>query len=301
MAGSAVTTMNDTALLDMMQTNRLGRLTVAHERYPRGGTLAFEPIVGELGHELMAAAVARAMSRNYGQTLVWTRPGREILYADFAKVAAHNIKCEGMMMSGYTNTDGGKRYTSTSDLLPQLPPDAVVRRMSEYSTGLRPEFRRYGTPSAAFAGVTVFHARNRAHVTMRNWPVKNWSALAEKLRKAGLADRVVCIGTPEAAAKVPGCEDARSFDLGAQMNIMASARWAIGPSSGPMHIAEHCGCPVVVWCGGAAHERAETQRRYRSTWNPFRVPCHAEQYASWRPAVGAVFNWCMAFMSELGR
>jgi len=224
----------------------------------------------------------------YSRVTVSTRPGREALYADFAThFAPHDLKCESEFMMGYRVVDG-KRIA-----LPAEPPDmedgAEWYEPRAYCGGSA-EWFKYGAKVAKWSGVVAIHCRNRPHVPKRNWSLANWVALVEALRGAGLAERIVCIGTRAAALAVPGCEDARALPLARQMDVLHSAAYAVGPSSGPMHLGHHSGCPVAVWCGGDKGERGATRRNYTSAWNPFRVPCMTIGVPNWRPPVIRAFG-----------
>jgi len=288
----------------------------AHVRFPQretaevGGILAVPPIqnatlhvgpvTAEFGWELRVAAMARRAARAFRRCAVCSWRRREALYADFAtEFIPHDIACDvsGVQPMGIA--------PETAEHLRALKSEWVrgpYLSLSEASgeSAVSGEYVVYGQPDAAFAGVTVCHARTRAHVPARNWPLQNWTALVAGLRAAGMTDRVLCIGSPTDALVIPECEDARGLPLHRQMDVLRSAKWAIGPSSGPMHLASLCKCPHVVWCGGGPWERQHVVGRYRSTWNPHGTPVHAEPYASWRPEPGRVLEWATAFAETLG-
>ena len=160
-------------------------------------------------------------------------------------------------------------------------------------------FYRYGDPLPDFRGCVVLHARTRDHCRERNWRLAWWHMLARWLFGKGV-ERLVCIGSPTAAQVVEGACDMRAAGLQTQMDILASAWFAVGMSSGPMHLASLCGCPHVVWCGGAQGEWAATKKRYEHTWNPFDTAVSANAYNSWQPEPGTVESWVSAFMEKLG-
>jgi len=266
-----------------------------------GGHLVVGKVVAEFGWELMSCGPLRRYVHKgrYSKVTVSTRPGREALYADFATYfKPHDIKCESEFMMGYVVVDG-KRHALPLES-PDMDGGAEWYEPQAYAGGSA-EWFVYGEQRPEWAGVTVFHARNRPHCIERNWPIANWAALAKALREAGLANRVVCIGSPVAAMAVDGCEDARGLPLAEQMNILHSAAYAVGMSSGPMHLAQHCKCPVVVWCGGGPSERKDTQANYLRRWNVHGTVCRAEQYASWKPEVGKVASWCAALARKPGQ
>lgn len=254
------------------------------------------PLVAEFGHELMYAAVVRKAAKGFDSVVVCSRPGRKALYNDFAtEFIAHDIECESQFMWPMPDP------TITRDVIARWSrPQAVCLAILPYCPGQAAEFRRYGTRKKEFEDVTVLHARSRPHVLARNWPLEWWETLVADMRNEGIVDRVVCIGTPSHALHVAGTDDCRGATLSEQMDILASAKFAVGPSSGPMHLASHCGCPHVVWCGGGPQERVETARRYRSAWNPFGTRVVAVPYASWRPEPPTVLIWIHKLLEKTG-
>lgn len=256
------------------------------------------PIIGELGHELMCAGVARAYSRKFKHTTVCSRPGRRALYSDFAdEFLPHAIDCEGTDMGGYRV--GAKCGAITREMATYVPKSGyTVWNPAPYPPGVgakaQPaEWLAYGHERSEFKGAAVFHARARTHDPKRNWSGEKWGELTAALNTESMAGRFVCIGTYDDAFYVPGTEDMRRADLQTQMDVLRSARFAVGPSSGPLHLAQHCLCPVVVWCGG--DEADETVSKYQGLWNPHGVKANAVSYPSWQPTVAEVTAWIEEF------
>lgn len=253
------------------------------------------PWIGELGHEIMFVGLARAAAEHCEYVVACSRSSSAPLYADFAsEFVPHGIECEGMIAvatrDSHVHPDTVARYVP-----------AGMRRMAgrEYVGHGSARWVRYGRACPQHEGAVVIHARSRPHVPERNWPQRNWNRLARRVRGRGVAERLTCIGLKKHALLVEGCRDMRDAPLDAQMDVLASAAFAIGPSSGPMHLASHCGCPHVVWCGGAKFEREKTRARYVSDWNPFDTPAHAHLYGSWQPSLETVWGWVAAFAATL--
>jgi hypothetical protein len=253
------------------------------------------PYYGEFGHEITFAGTARKRANDYEHVTVCTRRDRHPLWEDFAtEFIPHDIECDGMCHKSTHST---------------VPPDEKVRSYvpdsgydilppREYFGRKPAEWHMFGKRQSCLDGCIVFHIRNRPHVASRNWPIRNWHCLARLLFQRGLAQRILCIGTRKHALTAEGCFDARGMDLQAQMDILASADLAVGPSSGPMHLASHCGCPHFVWVGGNAVEIRRTGGRYRKGWNPFATPVQVIENGSWQPTFNAVANGVMRFLDE---
>ena len=283
------------------------------------GTLFIGPYYGELGHELGFAGMARYRARHpvadvatqelavrlrqpvdepkaYGKVIVCTRPARHALYADFAtEFQPHSIECEGVIASATSATAPSPKLVAR-----YVPSDAQRVAPAEYRGGRDAVWHKYGRRAAAYADAVVIHARNRPHCRERNWPQRNWNMLARWMFREGVAKRIICVGLRARALSVEGALDLRDAPMATMMDALASARWAIGPSSGPLHLAQHCGCPVLVWCGGPAPERNRTRKRYLAEWNPFKTFAHAHCFGSWQPSVDVVRGWVTAFAQAVG-
>ena len=260
-----------------------------------GRTLFLGPWYGEFGHELLWVGMARAESRPYETVVACSRPGSAALYADFAdEFIPHGIRCQSVIADATAAT-----RPSRAEVESLITPCDRRFLPCEYHGRGEVEWRRYGTQGKREPGLCVVHARQRSHVPERNWPAREWNRLARWMFRGGLIKRLVCVGLRDHARMVEGARDMRGAPLAEQMDVCAAAEFGIGPSSGPMHLMEHCGTPVVVWCGGGASERKRTQRRYISEWNPFRVFAHVHQHASWQPGLNTVKGWVETFVAEL--
>ena len=259
-------------------------------------TLWVGPVVAEFGHELWVAAMARRAAQAFRSCTVCSRAGREALYADFAtKFIPHDLACD---VSGVHPISVTPEVSAEIARLVALAGKHSRLQVTEFSTAAKSAAMTtvvYGHHDAAYAGYILLHARHRDHVRARNWPMKNWEALVARLRHDYPSAKVGSIGSLGAALHVPGTDDLRALPLHRQMDVMRSAKLAVGPSSGPMHLASLCKCPHVVWCGGGPAERTTVASRYRSAWNPHGTPVHAEPYASWRPEPGRVIEGVAAF------
>ena len=268
---------------------------------PRGSAqyctkLFMGPWVGEFGHEIMAVGPMRFSSRSYRHVVACSRPGSAALYADFAnEFVGHTIECEGMCAGTTTETRPAR-----DTLMRWVPADMERHMPREYRSSMDAEWYRYGRRRSEYEGAVVIHARARqGHHPERNWPAPLWNRLARLLFHRDLVDRIICIGLKRNSLAIEGALDMRDAPLAEQMDILASARFTMGPSSGPMHLAQHCGCPVLVWCGGGQQERHETQSRYQRHWNPHEAPVHAHRYASWQPSFETVQQWVEEFIAWL--
>jgi hypothetical protein len=78
--------------------------------------------------------------------------------------------------------------------------------------------------------------------------------------------RICCIGHPRYSYCPAGAEDLRTEDLEASVAAISSARLLAGELSGPSHLAQLCGVPIIIWAPD--QWRIDNCNR----WNVFQVP-----------------------------
>jgi hypothetical protein len=231
------------------------------------------PWIGEFGWELFHwQGMLRAFKDGLpgAEFIVAGRPGHAHLYRDFAARyvevdvpgdRANRWACEGVdpraIEFGQSSRDRGDVF------LPPLAGTLHVDPANFLGKTVRQRFIRYGGDGPRFD--VLVHARSRSFGAVRGWPTAKWAALAAALRDRGLT--VASIGTPTGADLVPGTEDLRGIPLEALTGALSRAAVAVGPSSGPMHLASLSGCPHVVW------SPVTNRRRYLVDWNPHRTRC----------------------------
>lgn len=153
------------------------------------------------------------------------------------------------------------------------------------------KFRKYGEYTPELKYDLVIHARSEAKYDRedRNWPKARYIKLLKELRKN--KELAVCsIGTKKGAYHIKGTEDLRDISLKQLCNILASSRLCIGVSSGPMHLASHCGCPHVVWTDNRYQKSigGTNKKRYKKLWNPFKTHVMVIDEFGWKPPVEEV-------------
>ena len=92
----------------------------------------------------------------------------------------------------------------------------------------------------------VIHPGSKRHMT--RWPPQRYAELAGQLAQLGY--EVVWIEVPEAAADLPrGVRAERTASLRDLVQLLASAVLFVGNNSGPMHLANATGTPMVIVTG----------------------------------------------------
>ena len=224
------------------------------------------PWVGEFGWELMHwQGFLRKLAPRYEKVIVCCRAGQEALYSDFAhEFVLHDVR----------GTADCNRLLSVENpqelarVLALVPPGADHLRPLGAQPHERQVFRRFGERREEIATDLLFHPRGRGHGSDRNWSRENWERMLDLIRPLDL--KVGCIGLTSATQELVGdFAEFRDRPLSESLDLIASTRLVVGPSSGPMHLASLCGTAHLVWTDRCRYARGLTNRiKYERTWNP---------------------------------
>jgi hypothetical protein len=246
--------------------------------------------VSEFGWELLEwQGYLRSISSSFAKIVISSTDGLFPLYADMHPIfIPHRIcgsrDCHRLRSGTIKNPDELVRVRGEIDkVVKQLSFEGY--KVKQISAGARypiasQKFVKYGCAQniASYDRFAiVIHARNCQEnhpFGGSNYPEELWDVLiAQMYRRLG-GVTIAAIGTKEASLAPRGVADYRGVPLMEVMDLMASAKLVIGPSSGPMHLASLCGTPHVVWCTDKNQPAiANTNyKRYTSAWNPFGTP-----------------------------
>ncbi len=256
------------------------------------------PYTGEFGYELMQwQGYIRARRAAYESVHILTYPGRDSLY-EGCTVHHHDVE---LRTAGYGY--GHMPRTEKLAMAHQLAAKIGLENYDIFETSLLctryhkmlfwgQEFRLLQEPAHP-GGIrdVAFHFRavkKEGSDHMKNYQPERCEELVSRCRDAGLT--VISIGHPDYSICPAGAEDFRSVDLRASIAAICSARVVAGENSGPMHLANLCGQPTVLW--------AQDQWRidYSLRWNPFRVPIYTAANDTCQPLPALV---CAALQDAL--
>ena len=239
-------------------------------------TLVAGPWVGEFGWELFAwQAYIRALSRQFGKTIVISRENSKALYEDFCdEFVAYNPPNNqadsffmydldiNLALKDTIRSNKVVLNKNTSIIIPKRignPPHTHFDE--EISFGkytVKPEYIRFGK-EANDKYDYVFHIRNRELRKEDNWPNNNWHELLRMLDYP----KVACVGTFRESGHIEGTDDLRGISLSDTFDVLRNTKCIFGPSSGPIHLSSLCGCPHVVW-----GDQSKSLNRHYTNWNP---------------------------------
>lgn len=247
------------------------------------------PWVGEFGHELFAwQGYVRwyAQQNDFDEVIVACPTGHELLYEDFAdRIINYNLNCR--QASLWRCLDEGKipeaieeKYISkASGDIHLNPQDGHVKYLPHKSAYNMEKqiFVPFGRHKPEKSYDMVIHAREKRWVNKRDW--RRWEEFMELLPSDM---SIAAIGKPDQAQCPPQAHDLRGISLRELADVLASSKMVVGTSSGPMHFAALCKCPIVFW------SRKNNIVRYKKDWNPFSVP--VEFVLGWQPEPKRVYR-----------
>lgn len=228
------------------------------------GTLYAGPWVGEFGWELCHWNILlRRRAQEFDKVIIASHASSRYLY----EFADEFIPLQ---------TDGGFALYQ-GKLLDPRPVVKADCHMHPRADGFPPGWRKMNFhyawrnlnpgSSAKVADVLCAFRPPKGKNARKSYARGLCQRLVDDLRRRGLT--VACYGGPS-NYWCDGAIDLRGRPLEEQCAALGAAGCAVGPSSGTMHLAALCGCPVVTWFIPSSHPRLHL--RYIRAWNPFHVP-----------------------------
>jgi hypothetical protein len=259
------------------------------------------PYAGEFGHELMEwQAWVRAQVSRYQEVHVITFPGRHALYPG-CQVHTHSFLLEtaGFRHGRFTPSELKSMARAKAEELGLTNYDILTafhlctRYHQRFILPAKFELLRKDPLEGRYRDV-AFHFRKvkkEGPDQTRNYPPELCDQVAALCRERGYS--ICCIGHPSYSYCPAGVEDLRSADLAASIAAISSARLLAGELSGPMHLAQLCGVPILIWADG--QWRLDTC----AFWNIFHVPTFIVANDTHRPDTGRVVGMIDRAMREL--
>lgn len=270
------------------------------------------PYVGEIGWELLSwQGRVRWVFRHgrFDRVVVLGTPGKAAVYADmpgeYRPVDLHAIP--GTACEDRRFLEDGKRHMTPDELRSSLAGFVNVTEGELKSAGHEVEtlwptfdsrlwscdpgqqiFIRLQRPvrNPLPAPWVLLVKRTRAVRAASNWSPENWAELEHRLADQGVNTSAYPNEAEAAIEALSGC------DL------------AVGQSTGGLHLAGLCGCPVVVWAKGESYRASPWEmtdrQRYETLWNPLGTPTH--HHVAWeQPEPAEVAAWVTTALAAIGR
>ena len=246
------------------------------EQSDRDAVLFAGPWVGEFGWELCWwNPLLRALSEEFEHVIVAAPESSRYLYefaAEFIPLRTEgHCFAEGRLLSKVPPVCNGTRLATPSDLWTQFGLQECHALKSGEPSVTPKKWRPLGptVPGAFVADVLcAFRPEKRIEgrrIEGKEYPLHRCAELVELLLDSGLT--VACYGGRDNYS-FTGTLDLRGALLEVQCAALSAAKCAVGPSSGPLHLASLCSCPVVSW----SRISPNMAIRYENHWNPFDAP-----------------------------
>lgn len=228
---------------------------------------------GELGWELInyAPHICYLVCRKkYKQVHIMVREGRQAIYPMGTHFYPINLdSSKSMGNNGPRVKDSG----IPAELSKHFSVDEVKTPSGGCKYIKKRKYIKYKATDAALykwrhipKNSVVLCIRGRRFGNHKNWENTNWSQLCQLLLKMNFTP--VITGTKESVVFDPpaGCLDLwGSTTIDDLIAVMQKSLFAIGQSTGPMHLASLSGVPHAVW------GTPRIQDRYLNTWNPHKT------------------------------
>ena len=276
------------------------------------------PYVGELGWCVFSWAPmvhAAALAQPWDKVIVYTRPGRSLLYPYATEVRPNPLgpehESECLLWHGF-DEEMSKQYNAMIDQVvaqgkEEFGPETVVFSIASlkqfnqafYDKGKPcllklPEGKRPVTGDK-LRPINVLCTRDRGMSDYRNWAPENWRKLADSL-----PGTVIVVGKSEREyvwkEAFADCDVDRisnrinKTSINDLVRLFSVADIAIGGSTGTLHLASSCACDHLVWGG-----EKEIHRYAETNWFGAR---HHVLSIGWDPEVEQIANAIKEFSSS---
>lgn len=247
-------------------------------------TLIFGVFGGELGWNVCAwIAAMRKAAERFERVVAVCQESCKYLHEDFA-TDFEFYEPIGRPDMWYVNRHPDKLCEVPKRILEKYPGATYYTPSRKKCLDWPRKYFRYGNMSESKYDIVV-HARAETKYGQenRNWPNFRFKRLLEKYD----GERICSVGTK--AEHVPNSVDLRNIPLNQLCDILHNAKVCIGPSSGVMHLAHLCGCPIIVWTDSKEQKAidATNKQRYTRLWRAWDTPVVVID-TGWQPEVKEV-------------
>jgi len=235
---------------------------------------------GELGWELLnyVPHVKWLVSHgSYHRVVVVVRKGRERLYPFATEYISSRLE-EDLRVSGNIGPKTRVRVAE-SNMNVRLVQDIVrkgfvcdcvdLRRFKGLRVVAKRECIKYSAEAKSVIECrrrfgeryVVVLPRLRSFGRKKNWPIERYNLLAREISKSGYVP--VFVGSGVCPSLKYGVNLVGQTTVNDVISILCGSKFAIGQSTGSVHLASLCGVRHLVW----GDDRLKT--RYEKDWNPF--------------------------------
>ena len=261
--------------------------------------LCIPPYPGELGWEIVnyvpyVNGIRRAGS--FDLVLASVRNGRERLYPFVSNFMLTNV-AEDMNVSGNSGPAGGahgralEEYRIRVTKIRNRGNFCRLVKLARVKDRVLLPGRKHVCYKATEKEIGVCHSkyglqyaviavRTRKFGRGKNWSIDNFDRLGRRISELGFVP--VYVGSGKRIKFSRGISLVGKTTVSDVIPILCGASFAVGGSTGTLHLASMCKTPHFVW------GNKRLIRRYRKDWNPFDTKVRFMHEHNWRPPVKSV-------------
>ena len=272
--------------------------------------LCISPFSGELGWEIVNyIPYVNGIRRAHKFDLIFAcvRSGRERLYSFANRFMLTNleddVKVSGNFgpMNKYRNRIQVSFENRVGKMRGRGWECTVSRNMTKHDRGMFPG-RKFICYKASKEEMGLCHTqygekyavilvRTRRNGRGKNWPIANFDRLGTAVESFGFTP--VYVGSGSKHKFSCGINLLGGTTVSDVIPILCGASFAVGGSTGTLHLAAMCKTPHFVW------GNKRLVRRYKKDWNPFDTKVHFLKDYSWKPPVKSVVSGIKNFVDEV--
>lgn len=265
----------------------------------KSDTLIVGPYVGEFGWEIMEwIPYVRMIAKRYKRVIAISYTNSRYFYSNSEFFPTNlELGSSGFGFGEIPKSLEKKIISSCAQAYGlqhfDLFKPSFLNRISKFLIGKK-KYLVYREDSLNMEIDILFHFRNftREDGDYKNYPKEDCDKLVDNFVDKNF--NVACIGHPKYSYCPKNASDLRSNDFKLTIAAMSASKLVVGGSSGPIHLACLCNKPIVTWI--SEEFGAE---RYRSYWNPFKVPVYIVSEKTFRPPKDQIIDNIQHALKEL--
>jgi len=234
----------------------------------------------------------RYIAPQYDNVTVVCNPTNQYLYEDFT-TTFYDYRHKGKPDMWFAGRFPNKKVKIPKAAIAKYPDHKLLAPSKKTCRSKDRKYFMYGKVTDEKGYDIVIHARSedKYEQSYRNYnPVKYKKIL--KVLRTSKEIKACSIGLRGKSYCIDGTNDLRDIPLIHLCYILRNAKVCVGTSSGTMHLAHLCGCPIVVITSDKYEKgiKATNKERYKKLWRAFDTPVEVLDEDNWHPPKAKVIE-----------
>lgn len=228
----------------------------------------------------------RSISSGYDEVVIVGDPQYSYLVDDFAHdFIPFKKKAAGDMW--FKQRFPTKKANLPKEIVEQFPDHKYLYPNKKICMKGKRKYFQYGENGKGYDIVIHARAEDKYGQMKLNYNPVKYTKILKNLR-IDKSLSACSVGTK--AYHIKGTNDKRDIPMKELCTILRNSKVCVGTSSGGMHLAHLCGCPVIVITGDEYQKgiRATNRKRYKQLWRAFAVPVKILDADNWHPSKSKV-------------